>query len=205
FTINYKHDANYDYWMNRAEFEQTPDALTARTRMYEGREAFRNADLPKAKQLYQEGFAKWRAVIDKFPAILDEDQTTGGDIVDFIKKYRQVLDQLDEKLGDDFPLWDVLEKFDSEQEFNAEMKEYRERHGKATAADKAKDAAAAAAAAAAAPAPAATTPAPAAAPKPATPEPESKDEKSSEKSAIAPTPAAPAEKNDTPKSDSEKK
>ena len=26
-------------------------------------------------------------------------QTTGGDLIDFIKKYRQVLDQLDEKLG----------------------------------------------------------------------------------------------------------
>src|SRR4029078_9608024 len=26
FTINYKHDANYDYWENRANFEQTPDA-----------------------------------------------------------------------------------------------------------------------------------------------------------------------------------
>ena len=43
--------------------------------------------------------------------------------------------------ADDFPLWDVLEKFDRENEFNAELKEYRERHGKATAADKAQAAA----------------------------------------------------------------
>ncbi len=34
YTINYKHDANYDYWQNRADFEQTPDALAAREDMY---------------------------------------------------------------------------------------------------------------------------------------------------------------------------
>ncbi|MFO0789855.1 MAG: hypothetical protein U0805_10380 [Pirellulales bacterium] len=133
YTINYKRDANYDYWQTRADFEQTQNALDARKAMQDGRNAFRAADLPKAKQYYQEGFAKWRAVIDQFPAILDEEETTGGDIVDFIKRYRQVLDQLDEKLGDDFPLWDVLEKFDRESDFTTELKEYRERHGIPTA------------------------------------------------------------------------
>jgi hypothetical protein len=210
FTINYKRDANYDYWMTRAEYEQTPNALTARTRMYEARTAFRNADLPKAKQLYQEGFEKWRAVVDQFPSILDEDQTTGGDIVDYIEKYRQVLDQLDEKLGDDFPLWDVLEKFDRENKFNAELKDYRERHGRATEADKAADKAKAEAAAAApAPADGAPTPAasaPDAAAKPADSEPApSKDTKPAEKSALAPATATPADKKAAPKSDSGKK
>jgi hypothetical protein len=198
FTINYKRDANYDYWKTRADFEQTPNALTARTRMFEARKAFHDADLPNAKRLYQEGFAKWRAVIDEFPAILDEEQTTGGDLVDFIKRYRQVLDQLDEKLGDDFPLWNVLEKFDRENDFNAELKEYRERHGKATPADKAK----------AEPAPAAAAPTsdPDAAAKPGAAEPApSTEAKPAEKSALAPAPAKPADKNSPPKSDSGKK
>lgn len=132
FTTNYKRDANYDYWQTRADFEQTANALEARRLMFEGRKAFRAADLPNAKKLYQEGFAKWRAVIDQFPSILDEEETTGGDIVDFIKRYRQVLDQLDEKLGDDFPLWNVLEKFDREGDFTADLKDYHERHGMPT-------------------------------------------------------------------------
>ena len=88
-----------------------------------------DADLPQAKQLYQEGFAKWRQVIDEFPSILDDDATTGDDLLDFVKKYRNVLDQLDERLGDDFPLWDVIEKFDREQEFTEELKEHRQRLG----------------------------------------------------------------------------
>jgi hypothetical protein len=129
FTINYKRDANYDYWQNRADFEQTDDALAAREFMFRAREAFKEANLPEAKKLYQQGFAKWRQVIDRFPFIMEDDQTTGDDILEFVKKYREVLDQLDERLGDDFPLWDVIEKFDREQEFTEEKAERRERQG----------------------------------------------------------------------------
>ena len=68
-------------------------------------------------------------MIDEFPSILEDDQTTGDDLLEFIKKYRDVLDQLDERLGDDFPLWDVIEKFDREQEFTEEKAEHRERLG----------------------------------------------------------------------------
>lgn len=129
FTVNYKRDANYDYWKTRAEFEQTPNALNARRMMFEGRKKFREADLPGAKKLYQQGFKDWRVVIDKFPMILSDEETTGGDIVDFIKQYRNVLDQLDEKLGEDFPLWDVLEKFDREGDFPTELKEHHKAQG----------------------------------------------------------------------------
>ncbi|HEX3599089.1 MAG TPA: hypothetical protein VHU84_03040 [Lacipirellulaceae bacterium] len=199
FTINYKRDANYDYWKTRADFEQTKNALDARKLMFDGRKAFREADLPKAKKAYQEGFAKWRAVIDEYPSILDDDQTTGGDIVDFIKRYRSVLDQLDEKLGDDFPLWDVLEKFDREGEFTAELKDRRERHGKPA------DSTAKPEPAAAEPAPAAKEPSPEPSadntskptPKPAT--------KSAEKSALSPTPAKPSKKPAAATTDSSKK
>ena len=204
FTINYKRDANYDYWQTRADFEQTGDALAARKLMFEGRKAFREADLPTAKKLYQEGFAKWRAVIDKFPTILSDEETTGGDLVDFIKRYRNVLDQLDEKLGEDFPLWDVLEKFDRENDFPEELKEHHVRIGRPdptppaqaptpeptpTESTPAKDAPAAAApaekAAPAAPAPAETKP--------------------EEKSELAPKPAGTPENPAPASADSEKK
>jgi len=74
-----------------------------------------------------------RAVIDEFPPSgLKKPPRQRSDR--FHQTLPPVLDQLDEKLGDDFPLWSVLEKFDRENEFNTELKEYRERHGKATAA-----------------------------------------------------------------------
>lgn len=133
FTISYKRDANYDYWQTRADFEQTPNAIDARKLMFEGRQKFRAADLPAAKKAYEEGFAKWRALINEFPAIMDEEATTGGDLIDFIKRYRTVLDQLDEKIPDNFPLWEVIEKFDKESDFATEIKERHEKQGKGTA------------------------------------------------------------------------
>jgi hypothetical protein len=131
YTINYKADSNYDYWENRAKMEQTSDAIAAREAMYEAHQAFRQGDLIKAKQLYKDGFAKWRLVFDAFPKALDNDVSTGDDLVDFIKQYRDVLDQLDETIGDDFPLWVALETFDKEQVFKEELEAHKERIGTA--------------------------------------------------------------------------
>jgi hypothetical protein len=129
YTINYKRDANYDYWQTRADFEQTPNAIAAREKMYEANKAFRTGDVVNAKKYYEEGFAKWREVIDEFPAMMDDDATTGDDLLDFVLKYRKVLDQMDERIADDFPLWEVIEKFDREMEFTEEIKERRQRLG----------------------------------------------------------------------------
>jgi hypothetical protein len=128
-TLQYKADANYDYWQTRCEYEQTPDALAAHELMFRARRAFRNdADLLTAKKLYDQGFAKWRLVLDKFPQLLDPNWTTGGDLMDYVKQYREVLDQLDETLSDDFPLWDVVEGFDTDQNFTSELEAHKQRH-----------------------------------------------------------------------------
>jgi hypothetical protein len=135
YTINYKADSNYDYWDNRAKMEQTPDAIAAREDMFQAHQAFRQGDLLKAKQLYQTGFAKWRTVFDAFPKALDNDVSTGDDLIDYVKQYRDVLDQLDETIGEDFPVWDVVEKFDKEQVFKEDLERHNEHIGKAKPAD----------------------------------------------------------------------
>jgi hypothetical protein len=97
--------------------------------MYEARKAFQAADVVTAQRLYKEGFARWRQVIDEFPSIMDDDATTGDDLLEFVKDYRKVLNQLEDTLGDDFPLWDVIEKFDREQDFAEELTARRQRQG----------------------------------------------------------------------------
>jgi hypothetical protein len=183
YTVNYKHDANYDYWENRANFEQTPNALDARRLMFEAKKAYRDADVAKSRKLYEEGFAKWRAVIDAFPMILDEDQTTGSDILDFVKQYRRVLDQYEEHIGESFPLWDVIEKFDKEQDYTEERKEH----------DKHKTPGATPAKPAASTSPAENPTAPPAAPKPAP------DSKTTAPNKSESAPAKPAAKSDSKK------
>lgn len=127
YTKNYRRDSNYDYWETRCAFEQTPNALEAREMMFLAKQAFRDKqDLNSAKRLYDEGFAKWKLVIDEFPSILNEDATTGDDLLDYIKGYRKVLDQLEETIGEDFPLWVIIEKFDKEQQFTEDLSRHQQ-------------------------------------------------------------------------------
>jgi hypothetical protein len=113
YTRNYRQTANYDYWKTRSEFEQTQDALSARENLYQAKQAIDNGDLAGSLKLYESGFAHWRKVLDKYPSIL-ESSVMGSELLDQIKEYRRALD-LDrgQTLPDDFPLWDIIEKFDS--------------------------------------------------------------------------------------------
>jgi hypothetical protein len=131
YTMNYKNDSNYDYWYMRAKLEQTPNALAAREAMFRASRAFREGDPFGAKKLYEEGFAKWRQVFDEFPMAIESESTTGDDLIQYILQYRNVLDQVDEKLGEDFPLWDVIERFDTEQKLQEELAAHKQRIGEA--------------------------------------------------------------------------
>ncbi|MCH2115038.1 MAG: hypothetical protein MK171_09040 [Pirellulales bacterium] len=112
--------SNYAYWENRCEFEQTPNALKARELAYEGWLAFRKkADLIGAQRLYEESFVLWAKVLADYPQLID-DTTTGADIMDYINQYTTILTQLDKSLTDEavdasFPLWEMLELNDTEQ------------------------------------------------------------------------------------------
>lgn len=122
FTVRYKSDSNYDYWKLRAEFEQTDTAVEARRKIFEGKRAYtENQDAEKAKQLYEEGFAKWKEVLDTFPALRDPEGTTGDDLLVYVVDYRKVLRSIGEEIPDDFPLWDIIENFDAEQDFQEEL------------------------------------------------------------------------------------
>src|SRR5690606_15922695 len=74
FTDRYKSDANFDYWALRAEFEQTDTAVEARRKMFEAKKAFDDRQAAEeSKELYEQGFDKWRELVDTYPALLDTD------------------------------------------------------------------------------------------------------------------------------------
>lgn len=131
YTINYKRDSNFDYWLARAQFEQTPDAIAARELMFRAKQAYRDeADPNKSKQLYERGFQHWRKVFDAFPMLLSDEGNTPDDVLYFVKDYRDVLNQLDESIPEEFPLWVLIEQFDTERSFTEELQEHLERQGK---------------------------------------------------------------------------
>jgi len=131
YTINYKRDSNFDFWQTRCDLEQTANALKARELMFEAREAAHGGDVINAKRLYEEGFAKWRQVIDEFPEAGENELIVGDDILEYVQQYHKVLDQLDEQIPDSFPLWKELKVYDRDLQFQDEIKAHAEKTGAA--------------------------------------------------------------------------
>jgi hypothetical protein len=125
-TQSYKEIMNYDYWQLRCDFEQDAVVVAARELMLRANKAATGGDVIEAKKLYNDGFAQWRKAFDKYPAILDDTPVMGEHLLGYARSYRDVLDQLGEPLYENFHLWDVIEKFDQEKEFQEEVERWRQ-------------------------------------------------------------------------------
>ena len=105
----YREIVNFDFWRATCESEVTPDALKVRERLYTGQRELAAARLQTAKQAYEEAFETWRRVIDSQP-VLQDNVLTADDVKDAVKRYRKVLEQLDEPFPKPFILQDLLDK-----------------------------------------------------------------------------------------------
>jgi hypothetical protein len=99
---------NYDYWLRRCQIEPQDNTLEARKMVYDADLEFLAADLVKSRQLYSDGLAKWRRVLDEYPILL-KDPSLVDELVESIEHYRSVLHQLDEGFPQPFILQDVLD------------------------------------------------------------------------------------------------
>jgi len=120
---NNRQVVNYGYWKSLGQLEQTSAALKARELAYAGERAFRDdADLLKARRLFEQSFDSWAKVLaahPEFPA----GSPLGSDILDYVNQYSTILEQLDLSLADEavdrrFPLWDIVEANDMEKRYD---------------------------------------------------------------------------------------
>jgi hypothetical protein len=93
---------NFNYWAERAVLEQETEARLARQHVHRATVAYHDADLVRARSLYDRSFAEWRKVIDRHPVLTDD--PTGLLMIDAIHQYEHTLDQLDEPFPKDFIL-----------------------------------------------------------------------------------------------------
>lgn len=130
--------ANYDYWESRGKLEQTADALNARELAHNARRASQDeADPTTAKELYEKSFDLWAKVLAASPATGPE-SVMGSEVMDLVKEYNSVLEQLDLSLADKdvsdrFALWNVVETNDQERKFADVLEIYHARMGKPVA------------------------------------------------------------------------
>lgn len=114
-VLRYRTIVNFEYWRRRAQVEQSSQALEARQLVFEGGGAFGEADLQKARQLYEAGLAKWREVLDMFPGLID-DGNFGDEWMEVIQKYRKVLDAQEAPFPENFVLQDVVDRYQKSEE-----------------------------------------------------------------------------------------
>lgn len=108
YVRRYRSIVNFDYWKKRAEIEQSQEMLNARKLIFQGDRAFSEGSLIAARDAYRDGMAEWRKVLDAHPELVS-DQTLGEYLLEVIKRYRRILNQLDDPFPEKFILQDVLD------------------------------------------------------------------------------------------------
>ncbi len=136
---NNRDTANYGFWESHCELEQTSEVLKARELAYAARRAFKDANLIEAQRFYEESMELWATVLKEYPAMA-EHSITGSDVMEFIIRYARVLEQLELTLADEeidkrFPLWDMIQMHDIEQQFLDEFKLHLQRKQQEKAAE----------------------------------------------------------------------
>jgi hypothetical protein len=99
---------NFANWRLRAQVERGADLLQGRRLIYQAGVAYAEGRLVEARAAFEEGFRKWRKVLDAHTDLV-ADTTTGEDLVDVVKQYRELLGKLGVPFPKPFILQDVVD------------------------------------------------------------------------------------------------
>ena len=125
-SMRYGNIVNYKFWKQRAEAEQRKDAVAARRSIFEGKELYREGKLEEwqqrdadgnaidekqkgAIQYFLDGFAQWKKVLDAIPD-LNNGPLSDEIADDIVLFYTKVLAKTQRDWPDDFPLQDLIDK-----------------------------------------------------------------------------------------------
>lgn len=106
-TNRYRDQVNYGYWQMRCEVEQTKTATEARKHLYEANRYLDEVNPDAARTSFELAWEKWAELLEQYPLMMNEE--TISDLTPPMKKYMEVLGQLDLKLPEDFKLRKVWE------------------------------------------------------------------------------------------------
>lgn len=116
-TERYRDIINFAYWRSRCQAEQLDDAIAAHKHLFDAETAYRKTDLAAAKTEYETAFTHWAKVYAQHPLLMDNAEAQ--DVVDSVKKYNDILGQLDEEFPAEFPLNSLLDLHDEGRKIRA--------------------------------------------------------------------------------------
>ena len=98
---------NYDYWNAHTDAGPTDDWQAAQKLLFQAKERQAETDWD-AQELYEQGFAKWKDVLEAFP-ILKDNPITADDLSVHVEQYRNVLGQDKKAFPENFVLNGVVD------------------------------------------------------------------------------------------------
>lgn len=107
-TQRYRDQVNFDYWLRRCEIEQSKEAIEARKYLYEAERYLDDVNPDAARKSFELSWERWALLLEKYPEMMDEETVTN--LSGPMKKYMNVLSQLDLKMPEDFKLRKVWDK-----------------------------------------------------------------------------------------------
>ena len=101
---------NFQYWKSRCEAEQQDNTLEARKLVQQADELYEDANLEKAKEIYEQAWERWDVVFETYPLMVAD--VEGEDVMEAVVRYRDLLSQLDESFPPEgFLLTELLDEY----------------------------------------------------------------------------------------------
>ncbi|MBN1590385.1 MAG: hypothetical protein JW888_12795 [Pirellulales bacterium] len=94
----------------RVQMEHDPETRAAQLAIERSERALDRGELSAARKDYEQGFALWRRVLDRYPTLI-ADGTLGEELIEVIDQYRQLLKRQKVDMPKDFILQDVLDRY----------------------------------------------------------------------------------------------
>ena len=112
---------NFEYWRTRCDAERTKLALDARRNVYEADRLFASGEkFNEARKQYEEAWTAWAQIFKEHPPLMDNAEAQ--DLIESIGRYRDLLNQLDEKFPADFALNELLEHHPEGQKLREQVR-----------------------------------------------------------------------------------
>jgi hypothetical protein len=105
----YQSTTNYLFWRTKSLAESKTQTADVHRLLYEGEEAFRQADFSRGLELFNEGMAKYEKVLEDFPSLRNEDETLEEALI-ALHFWRDLLELTETDMPDEYPLQEIWDE-----------------------------------------------------------------------------------------------
>jgi hypothetical protein len=107
YIDRYRQNVAFEYWRTRCQVEQLHNTVEARKHMFAAQQLMDKVEYTAARAEFEKAWDLWATIMEEHPGLLD--QLTADDLLDYVKKYAGLLNQLESRIPPDFKLRPLIE------------------------------------------------------------------------------------------------